>query len=183
MTTLSVVNNQGWMLPYIACMIAMFGMFAQFGQTLIRFLDRTVTGSGPVTVPAGATLYELRPGFGPARSVAAPAAFPAAKLVEEPTSFMLKYGIPILVTLIFAAWLGRKAMHQKPSMVPWISTASLSCLWRGADGHSQSIRWLASSCWQRHTSQLSKARWMLRNSAVMNAARKSCRRLRKAGKR
>ena len=40
MTTLSVVNNQGWMLPYIACMIAMFGMFAQFGQTLFRFLDR-----------------------------------------------------------------------------------------------------------------------------------------------
>ncbi len=53
MTTLSVVNNQGWMLPYIACMIAMFGMFAQFGQTLFRFLDRTGrswfrTGHGPV---------------------------------------------------------------------------------------------------------------------------------------
>jgi hypothetical protein len=35
------------------------------------------------------------------------------KSVEEPTSFMLKYGIPILVTLIFAAWLGRKAMPPK----------------------------------------------------------------------
>lgn len=113
MTTLSVVNNQGWMLPYIACMIAMFGMFAQFGQTLIRFLDRTVTAPGPVAGPDGATLSEMRPGFGPARSAAAPAAAPAAKPVEEPTSFMLKYGIPILVTLVFAAWLGRKAMPPK----------------------------------------------------------------------
>ena len=52
MTTLSVVNNQGWMLPYIACMIAMFGMFAQFGQTLFRFLDRTVRSTELATVPS-----------------------------------------------------------------------------------------------------------------------------------
>ena len=40
-STISVVNNTGWMLPYIACMIVSFGMFAQFGQTLFRFLDKT----------------------------------------------------------------------------------------------------------------------------------------------
>lgn len=113
MTTLSVVNNQGWMLPYIACMIAMFGMFAQFGQTLIRFLDRTVAVTEPIPVPTGATLSEMRPGFGPARSTVAPAVIAATKPVEEQTSFMLKYGIPILVTLVFAAWLGSKAMPPK----------------------------------------------------------------------
>ena len=39
-TSLQVVRNSGWMLPYIGCMVVAFGMFAQFGQTLIRFLGR-----------------------------------------------------------------------------------------------------------------------------------------------
>ncbi|MFN8705585.1 MAG: cytochrome c biogenesis protein ResB, partial [Planctomyces sp.] len=39
-TTLSVVRNKGWMLPYIACMIVSFGMFGQFWQTLSRYLKR-----------------------------------------------------------------------------------------------------------------------------------------------
>ena len=39
-TTLSVVKNTGWMLPYIACMILSVGMFAHFGRTLARYLAR-----------------------------------------------------------------------------------------------------------------------------------------------
>lgn len=39
-TTLSVVRNTGWMLPYIACMILAVGMFAHFGKTLGRYLAR-----------------------------------------------------------------------------------------------------------------------------------------------
>lgn len=39
-TTLSVVRNTGWMLPYISCMILAVGMFAQFGKTLGRYLAR-----------------------------------------------------------------------------------------------------------------------------------------------
>ena len=39
-TTLSVVQNTGWMLPYISCMILAVGMFAQFGKTLSRYLAR-----------------------------------------------------------------------------------------------------------------------------------------------
>ncbi|MCA9049472.1 MAG: cytochrome c biogenesis protein ResB, partial [Planctomycetaceae bacterium] len=44
MTSLSVVRNSGWMLPYIACMIVAVGMFAQFGQTLSRYLARFERG-------------------------------------------------------------------------------------------------------------------------------------------
>ncbi len=43
-STLQVVTNEGWMIPYIACMIVAIGMLYQFGQTLMRFLDRVVTG-------------------------------------------------------------------------------------------------------------------------------------------
>jgi ABC-type transport system involved in cytochrome c biogenesis permease subunit len=39
-TTLQVVTNSGWMIPYVACMIAVFGMGAQFSHVLIRFLQR-----------------------------------------------------------------------------------------------------------------------------------------------
>ena len=39
-STISVVRNTGWMLPYIACMIVSFGMFAQFWVTLSRYLGK-----------------------------------------------------------------------------------------------------------------------------------------------
>lgn len=39
-TTLQVVTNSGWMIPYVSCMIVAVGMLFQFGLTLLRFLDR-----------------------------------------------------------------------------------------------------------------------------------------------
>ena len=39
-TVLSVVNNTGWMIPYVACMLVGIGMLAQFSITLLRFLRR-----------------------------------------------------------------------------------------------------------------------------------------------
>jgi ABC-type transport system involved in cytochrome c biogenesis permease subunit len=43
-TTLSVVSNRGWMIPYVACMIVATGMLAHFGVTLLRFLRRVKAG-------------------------------------------------------------------------------------------------------------------------------------------
>jgi ABC-type transport system involved in cytochrome c biogenesis permease subunit len=40
MTSLSVVSNTGWMIPYVACMIVVVGMLAQFLITLSRFITR-----------------------------------------------------------------------------------------------------------------------------------------------
>ena len=39
-TTLQVVTNTGWMIPYVACMLVATGMLAQFSITLLRFLNR-----------------------------------------------------------------------------------------------------------------------------------------------
>ena len=71
-STISVVNNTGWMLPYIACMIVSFGMFAQFGQTLFRFLDKTERTAKKVapeaqTLSVGSSSLLGRPGFAPAK--------------------------------------------------------------------------------------------------------------------
>ena len=43
-TTLQVVSNFGWMIPYVACMIVAIGMLAHFSQILIRFLRRRDEG-------------------------------------------------------------------------------------------------------------------------------------------
>ncbi|MEZ6050021.1 MAG: cytochrome c biogenesis protein CcsA [Planctomycetaceae bacterium] len=42
-TTLQVVSNTGWMVPYVACMIVVVGMLAQFTLTLLRFLSRRLS--------------------------------------------------------------------------------------------------------------------------------------------
>jgi ABC-type transport system involved in cytochrome c biogenesis permease subunit len=39
-STLQVVTNSGWMIPYVACMIVAVGMCFQFSVTLLRFADR-----------------------------------------------------------------------------------------------------------------------------------------------
>ena len=40
LTILQVVRNDGWMLPYLACMIVGVGMTVQFGSHLLGFLRR-----------------------------------------------------------------------------------------------------------------------------------------------
>ena len=93
-STLSVVRNSGWMLPYIACMVVAFGMFAQFGQTLMRFLGRldrrdvasaTVTARGLVDSDAPAPLQSA-----------------------------LKVWLPVVLTGICLLWVARGARSPKP---------------------------------------------------------------------
>ena len=43
-TTLQVVANFGWMIPYVGCMVVITGMLAQFLITLGRFLKRREAG-------------------------------------------------------------------------------------------------------------------------------------------
>ena len=45
LTSLQVVENAGWIIPYICCMMVMFGMFAHFGGVFLRFADRYARGS------------------------------------------------------------------------------------------------------------------------------------------
>ena len=40
MTGLQVVENAGWLVPYVACVLAFWGMLAHFGGTFLRFADR-----------------------------------------------------------------------------------------------------------------------------------------------
>src|SRR5207244_3700957 len=61
-TTLAVVKNTGWMIPYVACMIVAIGMLAHFLITVTRFIGRReseeiaagdVIRAEPVAEPSG----------------------------------------------------------------------------------------------------------------------------------
>ncbi|MBI1349254.1 hypothetical protein GC163_23540 [bacterium] len=49
-TTLQVVTNTGWMIPYVSCMLTAVGMLAHFAITLLRFLRRTESSNSRKTV-------------------------------------------------------------------------------------------------------------------------------------
>ena len=90
-STLQVVTNTGWMVPYLACMILAIGMAAQFGMSLLRFLARRA----PVPVDAN-------------REVAAP------DPDEEPGG---RWGwvFPLAVVLIFGGYAVSKWRPPAPA--------------------------------------------------------------------
>lgn len=45
MTGLQVVANQGWVIPYVACMLVLFGMLSHFGGVFLRFASRYERGA------------------------------------------------------------------------------------------------------------------------------------------
>ena len=72
-TTLQVVTNRGWMIPYVSCMIVAVGMLSHFVLTLLRFLQRAER-----TAPSVSGLSpELRQKFGDRMK-------PAASQPKEP---------------------------------------------------------------------------------------------------
>ena len=67
-TTLQVVRNRGWMIPYVACMIAAIGMLYHFSLVLLRFLDRQtriVSDGGPAESGASISRHHVRFGGEP----------------------------------------------------------------------------------------------------------------------
>lgn len=86
-TTLAVVSNTGWLIPYVSCMIVATGMLAHFWIVMMRFLRRRDSGQikTGVTDSASATL---------------------ADSVPEPFAAKL---VPWLIMLLMAGWLVSKS--------------------------------------------------------------------------
>ena len=114
-TVLSVVTNQGWMIPYVACMIVATGMMAHFWLILLRFLNRRAAGAIPVGATLGATSVE-------------PSSPPAKKQTRNKNETMPDAGdganglkvflsqdkaviwFPVAIGVIFAGWLMGKSV-------------------------------------------------------------------------
>ncbi|MCA9037048.1 MAG: cytochrome c biogenesis protein CcsA, partial [Planctomycetaceae bacterium] len=102
-TTLSVVRNSGWMLPYIACMIVSFGMFAQFWHTLTRYLDRIertpVKGAPGVDESDGSVKSDA--------SSALASTSIDSKQESQDRSDAWRTWVPVVTVLLFAIWLSK----------------------------------------------------------------------------
>ncbi len=95
-TTLQVVTNSGWMIPYISCMIVAMGMLAHFCLTLWRFLQRAE--------------QEGRPGVAAPRMIGGKLIAPKARETEiEPElarsgSGWIGWIVPVNLALLAVFW-------------------------------------------------------------------------------
>jgi ABC-type transport system involved in cytochrome c biogenesis permease subunit len=92
-TTLQVVTNTGWMIPYVACMLVGTGMLAQFSGTLVRFLRRRNE------LP---TAIEPAPNGRTRKAV--------ARALPQGRAAMLYF--PAAVVLLLAAWVAYSAVPR-----------------------------------------------------------------------
>ena len=108
-TTLQVVHNRGWMIPYVACMVVVIGLVAHFLMTVTRFVGRRVAeekAAGDVLVAEVAEEPEV-PLKGGRRKAARQAAG------QNRFDWSL-YGLPLLVTGLFFAVVGGYCRPQQP---------------------------------------------------------------------
>ncbi len=90
-TVIQIVKNAGWMIPYVACMIVVVGLFAQFGATLLKFLEKAQAKKSGKSEVYQAEL--------------------ADKVNHDKGHSTSNFGwIAFLIFLIFASWVGMKGM-------------------------------------------------------------------------
>jgi len=102
-TTLQVVTNAGWMIPYVACMIVAVGMLYQFSITLSRFLNRRASEakSGRIEIQPPSQKWRQSP-----PSAAAPPRGRFGSWVDVL--------VPLLIVAVLGGWLLSKARVPKP---------------------------------------------------------------------
>ncbi|GAB4139333.1 MAG: hypothetical protein Tsb009_08170 [Planctomycetaceae bacterium] len=115
LTTLAVVKNSGWMIPYVACMIIATGMLYHFWIVLLRFLNRRAAGSVPISdLSYGFSLEEMESESIGKQSTKTKS-HKSGNIEEGSSDFkkMLTLYAPILVVLFSAGWLAGKAVPPR----------------------------------------------------------------------
>jgi len=107
-TTLQVVTNAGWLIPYVACVLSGLGMLVHFGGTFARFASRYDRKSLSSTVemfpPPDAKGTTSKPN-GSNRKTSI-----ESKPVKQ---FALLRWIPLVLFCVFAVWVGMRATKPK----------------------------------------------------------------------
>ncbi len=110
-TTLQVVTNAGWLIPYVACVLSGLGMLVHFGGTFARFAsryDRKAYGtSTEVAWEANETAVKSN-GATSNRSSGK-----ETKPLRSPGMGLLVYWIPLVLCGIGAVWVGMRASKPK----------------------------------------------------------------------
>lgn len=132
-TTLSVVSNTGWLIPYVACMIVQTGMLAHFWIVLLRFLRRRESSKGIswlgflVSLFGAGSLGLIAAFIGKevddVKKQAEDEAEQLAEMSGEKDTGFTRI-IPWVAALVVVAWLGSKA--RPPARITDSATANLA---------------------------------------------------------
>jgi cytochrome c-type biogenesis protein CcsB len=98
-STLQIVRNTGWMIPYVACMIAATGMLAHFVIVLLRFLRRLQGGKVEEDEELAASQRDDIP------------LSPPVPKVEGYVGWL----VPLAMVLLAAVWVSSRAMPPSQS--------------------------------------------------------------------
>lgn len=98
-TTLSVVANSGWMMPYVSCMLVGIGMATHFLMMLTRFLTRQDTGKPSQLAERMGIRAMSKPGVGiteelPSATADWPSAIAAASIVLVAGAYIAMRAMP-----------------------------------------------------------------------------------------
>ena len=127
-STLQVVKNSGWMIPYVSCMIVAVGMLAQFSFALFGFLtkvNRENIGIEPGTnipvQPTGAASARAAGIQGIAKGLeksekGSADDFDTVPPLEKGFFKSSEFIVPLLIGLLIAGWLGSKWMRSWSSI-------------------------------------------------------------------
>ena len=103
-TTLQVVTNAGWLIPYVACVLSGLGMLVHFGGTFARFASR-YDRNAFMTKTESANAEQVN-----AKGAASKQAVAEAKAVSK---FSFVGLLPFMIAGFIALWVGSKAMTPK----------------------------------------------------------------------
>ena len=117
-STIQVVENVGWMLPYVSCMIVVVGCTAQFGGTLMRFLNRRrlheATAAGENLAAVGASAASGYVGKAAQARRAKPAPTEPKPDVAEPESFARRWGLSVAMVCLVAGYTAKTLVVAAP---------------------------------------------------------------------
>jgi ABC-type transport system involved in cytochrome c biogenesis permease subunit len=99
-TTLQVVSNTGWMIPYVSCMLVATGLLAHFSIVLVRFLNRR-TVDRPAVSPVFADDEDVK--------------HSQSQQLQTTVTGNAGWIMPLVIVLVFAGWLSGKARMPKES--------------------------------------------------------------------
>ncbi|MBC8117941.1 MAG: cytochrome c biogenesis protein CcsA, partial [Candidatus Saccharimonas sp.] len=111
-TTLSVVANSGWMMPYVSCALVAIGMLAHFLLLLVRFLTRGDAPDVSAAQSAGASSLRAKLGIKPAQSATVAA---STLVAPEPASQWLSVAVAATLVVAAGGYIASKAMPPKSS--------------------------------------------------------------------
>ncbi len=116
-STLQLVKNTGWMIPYVACMIAATGMLAHFFVVLMAFLQRVDLRNKEPDTDDAASL--------PRRSES------GRQVKKLPT--LAKWLVPGMTLLLSALWIGSKAVppHRSSTELNLDAFGALPLMYEG----------------------------------------------------